>query len=677
MTFRQFLGALLLSVSVATTAAAQIGVLKRTSITSNGMTSVLRLDGIQSVGIAVVNSGTYTLQIEASADGGTTYVSVGAVDVSDFSRDTSISGPGAWLFGNQGFTHLRVRASAYTSGAPVVSFARGYGDVNAPLSAGSISGANDAAGTVGSSVPSSSSYTGLNVGGTLRGQTGVAAGSHYAGSVAIVDGSGNHITSFGGGTEQAEDATHTSGALGKLDLAVRSDTATALAAAGDYIPFIVNSVGRLWTTATIDAALPTGTNSIGNIGTITTSITPGTAAANLGKAEDAVAASGDTGVANLVVREDTPTSTASASGDYIHLKADALGKLWTTGSFFEDSAHASGAAGNFMLAVRNDSGSVLADTTGDYIPLTTDSSGALRVTGGGGGQQYAEDAAHVSGDLGTQLLAVRNDAGTTLAGASGDYAPLSLDASGALRVVGSSGTTQYAEDAAHASGDSVVFVGAVRRDTTPSSSAGTAGDYSALNVDANGRLYTNTVLYAADGSALTLNSDVIEDAPETAGVSGPMVLSVRRDTVASSAGTTGDNATFNSGAEGGLYTSLVATGANGAGALPAGIASAASTNSTNVKSSPGQVYSVTLINVTNTLYYLRFYNLASAPTCSSATGFLFTLPVPASTSGAGVTVPFPTGLAFSTGIGYCLTGGASSTDNTNAAIGVYGVIAYK
>lgn len=107
------------------------------------------------------------------------------------------------------------------------------------------------------------------------------------------------------------------------------------------------------------------------------------------------------------------------------------------------------------------------------------------------------------------------------------------------------------------------------------------------------------------------------------------------------------------------------------------LSSAASTNSTNVKSSAGNVYSIVGINTTGTIYYLRMYNLSSAPTCSSATGFVNTYPVPANTSGNGFVIPIPQGQGFSTGIGFCLTGGAGSTDNTNAATGVFLTFLYK
>lgn len=105
--------------------------------------------------------------------------------------------------------------------------------------------------------------------------------------------------------------------------------------------------------------------------------------------------------------------------------------------------------------------------------------------------------------------------------------------------------------------------------------------------------------------------------------------------------------------------------------------SAASTNATNIKASAGTVSVISIVNTTATLYYLRMYNLASAPTCSSATGFVNTIPVPASTSGAGIVIPIAVPHAYTTGIGYCLTGGGSSTDNTNAATGVYINIWYK
>lgn len=52
----------------------------------------------------------------------------------------------------------------------------------------------------------------------------------------------------------------------------------------------------------------------------------------------------------------------------------------------------------------------------------------------------AEDAAHVSGDVGVQALSVRKDTAAATAGTDGDYQPLITDSTGKLHVVDSSNT---------------------------------------------------------------------------------------------------------------------------------------------------------------------------------------------------------------------------------------------
>ena len=85
--------------------------------------------------------------------------------------------------------------------------------------AGSGSGSNAAAGPTGSNVPVDAGYTGVSVGGTLQGVTGLSLTNAVPMDVAIVDGSGNQITSFGGGTQYADGASQTTptgtAALGK------------------------------------------------------------------------------------------------------------------------------------------------------------------------------------------------------------------------------------------------------------------------------------------------------------------------------------------------------------------------------------------------------------------------------------------------------------------------------
>lgn len=67
---------------------------------------------------------------------------------------------------------------------------------------------------------------------------------------------------------KAEDSAHSSGHTGILALGVRNATVTDLSAGntdGDYEPFQVNASGRVYTSATIDAAIPAGTNGIGKL----------------------------------------------------------------------------------------------------------------------------------------------------------------------------------------------------------------------------------------------------------------------------------------------------------------------------------------------------------------------------------------------------------------------------
>jgi len=75
-------------------------------------------------------------------------------------------------------------------------------------------------------------------------------------------------------------------------------------------------------------------DSTGNIATIGTSVTPGTGATNLGKAEDAAHTSADTGVMVLGVRETTLTdlSAGNTDGDYEPFQVNKSGAVWVTGA---------------------------------------------------------------------------------------------------------------------------------------------------------------------------------------------------------------------------------------------------------------------------------------------------------------------------------------------------------
>lgn len=182
------------------------------------------------------------------------------------------------------------------------------------------------------------------------------------------------VTEAAGATTiaKAEDAASADGDVGSPALAVRKATpANTSGTDGDY-EFLQMSAGRLWASATIDAALPAGANAIGklaansgvtigaveiaaaqtlatvtNLATIGTSVVPGVSATHLGKAEDAAHSSGDTGVMVLGVRKATAAadlSVGNTDGDYEPFQVDANGNLWTHP--YDTVAHGATDAGN-------------------------------------------------------------------------------------------------------------------------------------------------------------------------------------------------------------------------------------------------------------------------------------------------------------------------------------------
>lgn len=150
------------------------------------------------------------------------------------------------------------------------------------------------------------------------------------------------------------------------------------------------------------------------------------------KAEDSVHATGDSGVYVLNVREDVLAASTDADGDYQSFKSDSLGRTWVRGAsdYAEDSAFADLDLGTHNLSVRQDTLAASTSLDGDYASFKSDSLGRIYTRDA---SVYAEDSVHTTGDLGSFMLGVRNDAGTALA-ADGDYIPLSMDADGSVRV---------------------------------------------------------------------------------------------------------------------------------------------------------------------------------------------------------------------------------------------------
>lgn len=130
------------------------------------------------------------------------------------------------------------------------------------------------------------------------------------------------------------------------------------------------------------ASLPAGTNAIGKLAAnsgvdigdvdVTTvgTITPGTAATSLGKAEDAVHASGDVGVFALGVANAAQT-TLAADGDYIAQATDVKGNSLSVGNIAHDGVDAGNPMKTGGRARTSEIAAVASDDRVDFIADVT------------------------------------------------------------------------------------------------------------------------------------------------------------------------------------------------------------------------------------------------------------------------------------------------------------------
>lgn len=175
-------------------------------------------------------------------------------------------------------------------------------------------------------------------------------------------------------------------------------------------------------------------------------------------------------------------------------------------------------------------------TNGQFGQLQIDAAGQLKTTGGGGGgTQYAEDAVHVSGDLGFQFLAVRNDSAltgspTALTSATGDYSPVATDSAGAVvcasKLYGQEGVGGNFTPVQNAYGDNLAVAGVLAAGVVVYDTAGNwdrvtriypaADSMTAMNVGSNG-LYKTSLptlshnqwdLMAVDNNAVMQTNEV-------------------------------------------------------------------------------------------------------------------------------------------------------------------------
>lgn len=456
------------------------------------------------------------------------------------------------------------------------------------------------------------------------------------------------------GAEFAEDSAHSNGALGRLTLGVRNDAGTALSTNGNYMPLTFDSSGNLRVTssgggggaAQVDnTILGSLTGAGGLYDTTPPAITDGNIGAFRMDSSRYLYTVFPSAQAITVASLPLPTGAATESS-VSRLTSSAEGIAPGT----------VGATTSFMVGgIYNSTPPTF--TNGQRGALQLGSNGALQVGGSvscsncsGSGASSVDNSAFTFGttsgagsmfvvDETSPNAVTENSVGLARMTASRIMKVNLTDATGTALSIGN----DYTDGTVYAAASAGPLGMAVRKDSAGAFTGVIDGDITPLQTTSNGSLRT-----AIDGT-VTVGSHAVTNA--------------------------GTFATQESGA---ALTALQLLDNVETGSTPAPVVSAATTNATSVKANAGRLLGIHVLNTTATLQYIRFYDLAAAPTCSSATGHAFSMPIPASTSGAGIDMNFgPSGIAFTTGIAYCITGGPTSTDNTAAIVGSYGVLTYK
>ena len=526
--------------------------------------------------------------------------------------------------------------------------------------------------------------------------------------VAIEDGAGGQITSFGGGTEYTSDAASPAAPVGATSLIVRDDAlSTQETTDDDWTVMRGNSRGALW---------------VAHDGNIT---------ADLGATDNAVLDA----IAASVAASDVDLTTIIGHVDGLEGLLTTIdgdtGGILTAVQLLDNSVVVLGtdtytettSSGLAMGAVRRDADTTLVGTTNEWGPLQMDANGRLKVEAFSGEtlpvsvsgvstlaeqQTQTTHLATIAGDttsiqtavelldnavavLGTATYteattsglvmgAVRRDADTTLVGTTNEIAPLIVDANGYLKVEVFSGGTLPVSVASGGIASGAIASGAIASGAiaagaiaagatsiaTTEDSASAAADHlvkiAAVRLDtpianaavSNDGDYTSPIL--DNFRKLWVTGTVPED---TAHISAEAITAngVRRiDTPATSAGTSGDWATMDSSAEGAIWATLTPTTTGG---LTIFRSIDIDESEEEVKASAGNVYGYYFANTNAAARYLKFYNATAASVSVGTTTPVMTLYMPPSSAGH---VAFPYPIGFATAICVAATTGVADAD---------------
>lgn len=268
-------------------------------------------------------------------------------------------------------------------------------------------------------------------------------------ATAIVDGSGNQITSFGGGTQYTEDAAAAANPVGTALILVREDARAGglTTTDGDNVAARGNNKGELYVKHTdiVDVETEEQLDYDTGAGTVPVSL--------IGIALPASGGPVAGGTSTNPIRVD-PTGTTTQPVSLASVPSHAV---TNAGTFAVQATEADGA--NVTLGSKADAKSTATDTTAITImqvlkqisasvqapPSQAVTNAGTFVTQENGAALtslqliddviFAEDVGHTTGDKGIMALAVRNDTpNAALTSADLDYAAIAVNRNGAVRI---------------------------------------------------------------------------------------------------------------------------------------------------------------------------------------------------------------------------------------------------
>jgi hypothetical protein len=436
--------------------------------------------------------------------------------------------------------------------------------------------------------------------------------------VNLRDVSGNEL-SVGGGTQYNEDDPSAGGEKVTLAGVIRQDTlASTTTTDGDFTNLKVTAAGRLYASATIDAALPAGANVIGGV------TQSGTW--NVGAL---------TSITN-VVHVDDNAGSLTVDGSITANQ----GGTWTVATNADASVGVGTAPSKSLVVAGQYNTAAPTPTNGQTVALQLDASGLLKVNVAAGGASGGTSSSFGSADPAAGTAAGFSD-GTNLREAR----VFDLDSGAGAQYVLGVGLRKLASGGSVEAGTSS---DPLRVDPTGTTTQPVSGT---VSITANSSINLNQVAGAsvATGHGTAAGAIRVELPTDGTGV----VNAVQSGTWTVQPGNTANTTPW--------LTSLRPAASGGCTVFSGVSTGAANQDSFNIKASAGQLYGYALFNTTSSARYVKLYSKATAPLSTDTP--LMRIYVPPQ---GGANLDSANGLVFGTGIGLRVTTGPGDSD-TGAA----------